>query len=330
MLRRLTATAFVLAGLVFVSAPAAAGDGPGPYTMQGGEGVLSPDGSLRYLALAVGGGEWTSLQSIRTADGRGRAQADLSGAWGVSTMFGDGRWTSLSPDGRTLVLAQTIGNTNGQSSFLVYDPRTAKFRQSIVLEGNYTFDALSPEGRRLYLIQHVSVMNGSRYVVRAYDLRKERLLPGRIADRTQKGWVMQGYPVTRTTSSDGRMVYTLYDNPGGYAFVHALDTVRGVAHCVGLPLTSRDPIYDIALAVHGKSLAVRGHTRRLRYEIDTTTWRLSSAHDAFPWLWVALGCAVPLAGAGTLLVLLRRRRGGEEFEEELADLLRVPEREVVV
>ena len=50
---------------------------------------------------------------------------------------------------------------------------------------------------------------------------------------------MDGYPLTRVTSADGRWVYTLYQNGGvgGYPFVHALDTVRGVAHCIGVPLT---------------------------------------------------------------------------------------------
>src|SRR5207237_486058 len=107
--------------------------------------------------------------------------------------------------------------------------------QRVVLKGNFAFDALSPDGSRLYLIQRVSQQNLSRYVVRAYSLDRRRLLPGRIADRTQRGWVMAGYPLTRATSADGRWVYTLYARPDGYPFVHALDTVRGVAHCIGIP-----------------------------------------------------------------------------------------------
>jgi hypothetical protein len=116
------------------------------------------------------------------------------------------------------------------------------------------------------------------------------------------------------------MVYTLYQNPGGYPFVHALDTVAGVAHCVGLPLTN-DKLYDLTLAVHGSRVDVGG-----RYEIDTTTWRLSRPHAGFPW-WTLSFVALPLAAVGALLIRRRRR---EEFDEELADLLRLPEREVVV
>src|ERR671935_2819278 len=102
----------------------------------------------------------------------------------------------------------------------------------------------------LYLIQHVSATDLSRYVVRAYNLDADRLLPGRIADRTQKGWVMTGYAVTRTTSADSRWVYTLYRNDGGYPFVHALDTVDGKAHCIGVPWTgSQDGLAYVRLAL---------------------------------------------------------------------------------
>ena len=39
------------------------------------------------------------------------------------------------------------------------------------------------------------------------------LLPGRIADQTQKSWVMQGRATGRATTADGRWVYTIYQNP---------------------------------------------------------------------------------------------------------------------
>ena len=104
-----------------------------------------------------------------------------------------------------------------------------------------------------------------------------RLLPGRVADKAQKSWVMQGFAAARATSPDGRWVYTLYANPGGYPFVHALDTVRGVAHCVGLPWTSvnQNAIFNAKLALSGGRLAVQfvdGSTWRT---IDVRTWRVS-------------------------------------------------------
>ena len=54
-------------------------------------------------------------------------------------------------------------------------------------------------------------------------MRTNRLLPGKIADRHEDEETMAGYAQTRTTSADGRWVYTLYQKPSGAPFVHALD-----------------------------------------------------------------------------------------------------------
>jgi hypothetical protein len=178
-------------------------------------------------------------------------------------------------------------------------------RNAIVLKGTFAFDALSPDSSRLYLIQRPAATDFQHYVVRAYDLRSNRLLPGRIADRTQKSWVMQGYATTRLTSADGRWVYTLYQNPGGYPFVHALDTVRGVAHCIGIPATTSEQsgLYNVVLALNGDRLALDWRSGRHWQNIDLRTWRVSpAAAGAFPWLW--LGLAIGLAAA--LGLMLRR------------------------
>jgi hypothetical protein len=324
MLRRLVLAVLFLS--VLVAAPAAAADGPGPPALQGGEGVLSADGTQRYLAIGVGSGEWTSLQVIQPSTGKVMSSQDIGGSWGFPTMGWGTTWSNLSTDGTTLVLTETMPGT--QSRFLVYDPRKMQFRTGVVLDGKFTFDALSPDGSRLYLIQQMSAADLSRYVVRAYDLRRGRLLPGRIADRTQKSWVMSGYPVSRATSTDGRMVYTLYQNPGGFPFVHALDTVRGVAHCIGIPMTNQGALYNVVLSVHGKTLAVHWRSGRPWYEIDASTWRLSPAHAGFPWAWSSLAALPAVAFAALLLLLLRRRRrdgGGDEP----AGLRRLPKGEAL-
>jgi hypothetical protein len=201
------------------------------------------------------------------------------------------------------------------------------------LKGDFAYDALSPDAKRLYLIQRVDANDQSRYVVRGYDLVHGRLLPGRIADRTQRSWVMQGYSTSRVTSADGRWVYTLYDNPGGFPFVHALDTVRGVAHCIGLPwFGSETAVYNMRLGLKdgGRTLAVHWLSGKPWLAVSTSTWRVSPDRRGFPGLWAAVGGT---AGAGVLaagaLLLLRRRRS-QEFHEELGDLLGSAEREVMV
>jgi hypothetical protein len=100
-----------------------------------------------------------------------------------------------------------------------------------------------------------------------------RLLPGRIADRAQKSWVMQGRATARATTADGRWVYTLYANPGGYPFVHALDTVKAVAHCVGIPWPAADAsqqgVYKLLLSIEGPKLKVGPYAT-----IDRRTFRV--------------------------------------------------------
>ena len=329
MLTKLAVSIAVLAALA--AAPAAAGDGPGPFAQQGGPGVLVPGidkgGPLRIVAVSANAGANTVLEQIQTKDGQVRYFVDILGSYGIPSITYAAGGDSLSLDGRTLVLGATQPGLS--SGFLVYDTRTLRMKKGITLPGAFAFDALSPDASRMYLIQYTLAGDYAHYVVRAYDLRANKLLPGRIADRTQKSWIMNGFPMTRTTSADGRWVYTLYQNGGnGYPFIHALDTVRGVAHCIGLPMTNG--LWNLAMTLHGHRLAVHWRSGRPWLNVDLATWRVTQAHrGGFPW-WTLGFAPLPLVAVGAVVLLRRRRRQGEELEQELADLLGVPEREVVV
>jgi hypothetical protein len=329
MLVRLAA-AFVF--LMLAAAPAAAGDGPMPTVQQLGSGVLAPDGTTRFVA--VPGTVNTLLTQVEVQGGAVRRAVDLPGFWGVPTIAYGVSAEGLSADGRTLVLGDVPQvYPRATSGFLVLSARTLRVLRTIELKGDFAYDAVSPSARSLYLIQHIDPTNTARYVVRRYDLRGGRLVPGRIADRTQKGWVMAGYPQARATSADGRWVYTLYANPGGYPFVHALDTVRGVAHCVGLPWTGGQAgFYNMRLSLRngGRTLAVHWLSGRPWLTVDTRSWRTSPDRGGgFPWIAVGAGVAAVLAGVAAFVV--RRRRGrGAELEAELGQLLREPERDLVV
>jgi hypothetical protein len=306
VLRRL----LVLAVVALVAAPAALADGQMPFAAQGSPGALSPDGSIRYLALGAGAN--TVLAEVQTKDGTLRYEAPLLGSYGVPTIVAGGPGAGLSHDGKTLVVANP--DLGMVSRFLVYDTRTLHMKNGIVLDGSFAFDALSPDASRLYLIQHTEASDGdySHYVVRAYDLRTNRLLPGRIADRAQKSWVMDGYPLARVTSADGRWVYTLYENGGvgGYPFVHALDTVKGVAHCIGVPLTGQSGIYNLVLSLGdgGRTLAVHWKSGRPWLDVNTATWRIGYVQaGVFPWRWTGTGLGGTLALAAAAFLLRRRR-----------------------
>ncbi|TML58965.1 MAG: hypothetical protein E6G22_13625 [Actinobacteria bacterium] len=309
MLRRLLPFALV-ALVALVAAPIALADGGSAPVAA--EGVLAPGGKIRYATLT--NGRSTTVNASRT-NGVVIRWRDIRGHWAVPGVAFDGTAGGLSGDGRTLVLMQAqTAPLPTRSVFQIVRTSDLAPVQRVVLKGNFAFDALSPDGSRLYLIQHVSQQNLSRYVVRAYALDRHRLLPGRIADRTQRGWVMAGYPVTRATSADGRWIYTLYMRPSGYPFVHALDAVRGVAHCVGIPWHgNQNVLWRLRLSVRdgGRALTLRWPSGREYLAIARDTWRIShpgaaarsGSGSGFPW-WI-LG----VAGGGALLLLALRRVG---------------------
>jgi hypothetical protein len=319
-MRRLLLCLAVAAGAL-VAAQAARADGP-LYVTQGGAGVASHDGAFHYVAVPDGT-SGTLVEKIEVPQGQVYSWVRLDGSWG-NPALGAGATTGegLSHDGRALVLASTAGPYGSPSRFLVVDTRLMRVVRTITLHGSFSFDALSPDASRLYLIQYAYGRQGdlSDYIVRGYDLHANRLLPGRIADRTQKDWSMHGSPVTRTYSAGGRWVYTLYENPGGYPFVHALDTVRGKAHCIKLPWEedrSQDGLWNLVLGVRdgGTTLAVRWRSGRPWLNVAVGSWRISYPGADFPWVWAGAGIGgvlVLAAGGGGLL--LWRRRGQEVHE----------------
>ncbi|TMK69746.1 MAG: hypothetical protein E6G50_11230 [Actinobacteria bacterium] len=298
-----------LTALVVVPAAFAGGPSPG-VTQDASQGVQLPEGDVSYVAEPDGAG--TTLLAVRERDGGVLRQASLAASWGIPLVAMDGTTGGLSADGRTLVLgdaSQYNGPLRSSSRFLVVDTATLRTRAEVRLRGDYGYDALSPDGTTLYLIQHVSSRDIFRYVVRAYDLAHGRLLPGRIADRTQRGWVMQGFPLERVTSPDGRMAYTFYANPGGYPFIHALDTVHGTAHCIGVPWRAQqNGLSKLQMTLARNQLRLGWPGGRTFISVDTTTYRLArpaTAGGDFPWWAVAVGGSILLAAVGGGIV----RRG---------------------
>jgi hypothetical protein len=139
---------------------------------------------------------------VEKQQGRTVRTLRLSGGWGIQLATLDGALTGLSPNGRLLVLSD---NTRGslelraRSRFAVINTRTLTLTKTISLRGDFSLDALSPDGRLVYLIHHVSKSDATKYQVQAYNLPAGRMLPGVVADKSQAGWIMAGYPVTRTS-----------------------------------------------------------------------------------------------------------------------------------
>ena len=144
----------------------------------------------------------------------------------------------LSLDGRTLVLGSNVhpdGQLRARSGFAVISTRDLRLVAHDLAARRLQLRCALAAGPVALPDPSPPEPLGTRYQVKAYDLRAGKLLPGVIADKRQAGWLMQGYPVDRATSGNGRWVYTFYEQSNNYPFVHALDTVSRTAVCIGIP-----------------------------------------------------------------------------------------------
>jgi hypothetical protein len=246
----------ILAALCFV--PAALASGPWLGTSPSGFG---------YTAVFRAG---------TTVVGDESGSVSLAGKWGFPRVTTGGTVGGLSADGHTLVLGQPYsgdGRLQTTSSFTVLATKPLRVVRTITLRGDFGFDALAPHAQTLYLIQHVSQQDVSKYRVRAYDLASGKLLARVMADKSQRSWLMSGYPVARTASADGRWVYTFYANSENYPFVHALDTTSRTAVCIGVPWSwtaASNAIANATLHLEGKRLLIGG-----RFALDTGTFAVT-------------------------------------------------------
>lgn len=198
----------------------------------------------------------------------------LPGTYSIPAAAYDDRSGGLSADGGTLVLSRfswifpprttglAILNTNLHLRHPGVKRRHAIHRVS--LSGGFSFDAISPDGSTIFLIEHLSPVFDGPYRVRALDAKSGKLLPRPIVDPEEPEERMDGIPISRATSPDGRWAYTLYgsyetkrrrDAPGHEPFIHALDTVGQSAVCIDLPqLEGRSDTFELALR-----MSPRGH-----------------------------------------------------------------------
>ena len=97
------------------------------------------------------------------------------------------------------------------------------------LRGDFIFDACRP------MAAHVPLNSprARQTRTRARLALRSRLLAKPIVDPREPPDEMNGIPITRESSPNGRWAYTLYDG-AEHPFVHALDTKRRRAVCVDL------------------------------------------------------------------------------------------------
>jgi hypothetical protein len=282
----------VLTVLVFalLTPPAAAGDGVPPVGANAGPaGVTMPGLAYRWVTVRVRG--HTLIAAIERRGGRIDVTRIVRAPLVVPAVAYDMSATGLSADGTTLVLARERRTfPQRRSGFTVLDANTLQPRDTIALRGDFTLDAVSPDGGRLYFIQAKTPV---RYAVRAYDVAQQRLLPGAIVDPEEADEPMEGIPLARAMSPDGRVAYTLYERDGSEWFVHALDTELGEARCIDLdriaPVDDLRAGRDGTLILTAAGAVVRRVDTRPKPVVSTRT---SGAAAGPGWAGIVAGAAL--------------------------------------
>jgi hypothetical protein len=264
--------------LVAVAVPAAAtADGlPVLGVDVGSQGVAARTSPIRYVVLHAG--RETIVARTALEGGRVFGFARLRGNFTIPAVAYDGSASGLSADASTLVLIQPrLTFPRARTALAVLDARQLHLRKLLTLQGDFSIDAISPQGRTLFLIQYISPRDPTRYKVRAFDLRSDRLVANPIVDPHEHD-AMRGSPITRATSSDGRWAYTLYDGAGGTPFIHALDTSRRQARCIDLPMLTRRPnLWKLRITIASDLARLTvGTARQPLALVDTSAFRASA------------------------------------------------------
>lgn len=289
--------------------------------------MVQPDGEgPRYATIAAG--DQTGLVQIDQDGGEVTQTRTIRGDFTIPLVALDGTPSGLSADGSTLALINPRTQyrfPRDETRFLIVDIKdngAMRPRSPLTLRDDFSFDALSPDGRTMYLVEYLS-RDYNDYAVREYDLERERLLPDPVLVAHEVSPdEMRGLPMTRATSPDGRWEYTLYNGGGrrsDEAFIHTLDTERGISHCVDLAMVDGEEAWRVGLALSGDegSLDVARGDQTLA-SLDTETFALTeplapelteSSRDGGG----VSGLAIGALGVGTVLVVgtalgLRRRR----------------------
>ena len=321
-----------------VPAATAAADGLPLPVEESPSGVLSPDGGSRYLTVTLGGR--TAVLSQNASSGVVRSRSDLRGRFGIPLVAYDSTAGGLSHDGRTLVLIRPRARfPRTETTFAVLSAPRLRVRKMVKLRGDFSYDALSADGRSLFLINYLSANDPTKYRVRMYDLARDRLHPKAIVDPRESPDEMNGLPMARVMSPDGRWAYTLYDGAGGEPFIHALDTRDHKAVCIdlhGAAFAIGRNGFDLGMTIakDGRRLEVR-RMSAIVGTVDTASFRVRTDDAAIAaarpsvnatatpdasgggLLWAALGLALLLAGSAALWFTRARRGARGKAEPEL-------------
>jgi hypothetical protein len=227
-------------------------------------GVSSADG--RWHVVTTPSGTQTIVSRFALRTGAAAQISLLRGHWRVTGLSPTGRWAAV----------MAPGSSSTTTTLAIVDAVRGTFANRIELRGRFEVETVSADGRRLFLIQH---LDSSRYLVRLYDLTRERLKTQALS-ASGAGAPMVGYAWSGVASPDGRWLLTLYLNTQhNHAFVHALDLDLSLPACVDLPSAGNRlgalKRYTLTLSPDGKTLFAANPALGVVAAIDLLNQRVS-------------------------------------------------------
>lgn len=238
-------------------------------------GIWPRDWSALYATEWSGGK--TLLKSVDPGTGETIHQTTVDGTFDAAGLSPNGRWLALQREVSRDEATAFTKSGPWQSHFQIVD-RTLGSAKLIGLDGNFWFDAVSDDGKALYLIENVSLDPPTRYQVRVYDVPRNQLQPGPIADKTGSR-VMQGFRQSSVFSPDGTWLYSLYLNQVKGPFIHALNLAQRYAVCLDLPSEGKDDferrlLWSTAMSPNGAALYAANGSLGLAAALDLTQLRV--------------------------------------------------------
>jgi hypothetical protein len=138
----------------------------------------------------------------------------------------------------------------------------------------WDFDALS--GDKLFLVKFVA---GGGYQIRLAHVASGVVESKPLKDPHESGTIW-GVAFSRTSSLDGRYLFTLYIGSNGASMVHALDLRLGKARCIDLPGTGdfgAATSWALVVSRDGRRLWAVGPGYKRVVAIDVRAKRVTSA-----------------------------------------------------
>jgi len=225
-------------------------------------GITSADGISHVTASARRLG--TVVSRLRVANATVASSMIVAGRW---------RLAGVSPNGRFAALVRQPVDRR-RTDVTIVSTSAGRVAHRLELPGDFEVETVSRDGKRLFLIEHLPGTGSPRYLVRLFDLSRDRLASTPLRGKGEPS-VMAGLAWSGVGSPDGRWLLTLYLNTGrNVVFVHALDLVRSSPLCIFLPSQGGfDALkrYGLTLSPDGRRLYATNAALGVVAEIDLAT-----------------------------------------------------------